>query len=168
MGLKHFLFFCLGGLAFTACGGIAANFPFKYYGLKADSYGGRLEGPTDKEDLPLERCKPSQGEATPCFVFLKAEMQRMKTKYREAMLELEDYQRRCPRMSESDTRIQQVGDPLESLTFGNSPVSPLPIQGKLSNNDGELVSFHQALEASDAILFPLPGWDKTAPSLIQK
>ena len=81
---------------FSACAGMAAGFPFRYYSLKAHSYEGRLEGATEQDDLPLSRCAPTQGNANPCQVMLSSEVQRLKVAYRNLVLELEDLQRRCP------------------------------------------------------------------------
>jgi len=94
MGRLGWIF--VGALAVTACGGGAASFPFRYYGLKAKSYEGRLEGATDKDDLPLSRCAPTEGNATPCQVMLSPEVQRLKTAYRNLQIENEELQRRCP------------------------------------------------------------------------
>lgn len=94
--MGRLVYFLLGALTFTACGGAAATFPFRYYNLKARSYEGALEGATDKDDLPLSTCAPRQGNLNPCQVMLSAETQRLKVAYRNLQIELEEAQRRCP------------------------------------------------------------------------
>lgn len=94
--MGRLVYLLLGGLIFTACGGVAANFPFRYYNLKARSYEGTLEGATAKDDLSLATCAPRQGNLNPCQVMLSPEVQRLKVAYRNLQIENEDLRRRCP------------------------------------------------------------------------
>jgi hypothetical protein len=97
MGLKNLLWAMVGALAATACGGAAAQFPFRYYPLDPGSHmGGKLEGDKPENDLPLETCDPRPGNEKPCIVMLSDEVKRLKVAYRDLVLENEDLRKNCP------------------------------------------------------------------------
>lgn len=77
---------CIGILV-SACGGASAQFPFRYYNLKANSYEGKLEGATDKDDLPFSTCAPSAGKQNKCTVLLSDSFTSLKVNYQKLVVE---------------------------------------------------------------------------------
>ena len=95
MGLDRWLFLFIVATSAVACGA-ATPFGFKYYNLKPVSFEGKLEGATDKEDLPLSVCKPSGGEVNRCVVMLTREAYRLKEEVLQLRQKVKDLERRCP------------------------------------------------------------------------
>lgn len=91
MGLIQWLFLSVV-IVLAACGA-ASPFGYRYYVLKPDSYKGKLEGATDKDDLPLTVCAPAGGEKNRCIVMLTREAYRLKTEVLELRQKLIDCQR---------------------------------------------------------------------------
>ena len=72
----------------------AEKFPFAYYGLDAKSYSGRLLGPSPKQDLPLERCKPDEEVRGKCIVMLVDEFELFRLDWDRLKQELIECQKR--------------------------------------------------------------------------
>lgn len=70
-------------LAMVVFGGLGScsSFPYRHYGLDAQSYEGTLLGPEPKDDLPLSVCKPDDQVQGKCIVVLAAEWFRLKQEY---------------------------------------------------------------------------------------
>ena len=82
----------LSGLLLSAC--LASNlFPFKYYALDANSYDGKLIGPTSDQDLLLKLCSPTDNNKAPCMVLFTSEFLRLKEAYMKCQIDLDAAQR---------------------------------------------------------------------------
>jgi hypothetical protein len=72
-------------LGFASClllmGCAGAGFPFKYYGLSAASYEGKMLGPKPEDDLALTGCAPTAQDASPCVVLFTKEFLSIKREY---------------------------------------------------------------------------------------
>jgi len=64
-------------LALGSCA--SANFNYKWYGI--DPLAGRLLGPTEAQDLPLDRCQGDELQKGKCSVMFIEEFERMRTEY---------------------------------------------------------------------------------------
>lgn len=73
-------------LLLTACAGVA--FPYKYYGLSAETYKGALVGVNPGDDLTLDRCTPTKADDAPCIVMLKPDFLLMKKDYKDTKTQL--------------------------------------------------------------------------------
>jgi hypothetical protein len=97
MGLRHF------ALGFISCAmlfaGCAATFPYKYYWLSAESYGGRLLGQEPKDDVELSACIPTATDKNPCTVMFTPEYLALK----------QDHEARGIRIIELERELQQCG-----------------------------------------------------------
>lgn len=80
MGLKSFFAGFLACL--TLICGCAATYPYKYYGLAAASYQGRLLGDKPENDLDLLICTPTPQDAAPCIVMRSPDYLRLKADYK--------------------------------------------------------------------------------------
>lgn len=80
--------FALGMLAMAlimGCGGAG----YRYYTLELPEYDkGKLKGPEEKEDLPMEVCKPNAADHAPCFVILSDEFFKIKRDLKDAQEKL--------------------------------------------------------------------------------
>lgn len=78
------------GMLFTLCalGCAGVTFPYKYYGLNADSYAGSLLGPEPKDDIPFESCKPTDFDKSPCVVMKTKDVLTLKLDYLETAAKL--------------------------------------------------------------------------------
>jgi hypothetical protein len=76
------------GLLLSSC---ATTYPFQWYGLKAASYEGKLQGKTPEEDLPLSACQEDPQRPGKCVVYLVDEHARLQSKY----FELEESLKAC-------------------------------------------------------------------------
>lgn len=78
MGLRHFALGCVFGISLLGCAGAAFN--YRYYGLDADLYDGKLLGSDEegKDDLPFSTCTPTAAHKSPCVVLLEGEFLKLK------------------------------------------------------------------------------------------
>lgn len=60
----------------------ASSFPYKHYGLDAQSYEGRLLGPDETDDLPLRLCEPTEHQQGLCIVVFIDEWEKLRADYR--------------------------------------------------------------------------------------
>ncbi len=59
-----------------------AAFNYKYYGMNLAQYkDGKLLGPEPKDDLPFERCAPTEADKGPCVVMFREDFFNMKEAY---------------------------------------------------------------------------------------
>ena len=86
----------VAGVLLSACVGMRPTFPYKSYGLDADFYAGNLLGVEEKDDLPLDKCKPDDIAVGKCMVMFADDFYQMKADYLKAKSELSD----CQGMSE--------------------------------------------------------------------
>lgn len=84
----------LMGVTISAC---MANklFPFRYYSLDAESYEGKLLGPSVDQDLLLSMCRPTDIDSAPCMVMFTSAFLRMKEAYMTCQVDLQAAQREC-------------------------------------------------------------------------
>lgn len=68
--------------ALMACG----SFQYRYYGIDAQSWEGRLLARDEKDDLPLRTCEPDDQVKGKCVVMLVDEFERMRAE-REELVE---------------------------------------------------------------------------------
>jgi hypothetical protein len=73
---RGLLLACVLGL--LGCG---TTFNYRYYGLEADSYGGKLLGPKPKDDIPFSVCAPDEHDKGKCAVILRAELEKLMRDY---------------------------------------------------------------------------------------
>lgn len=92
MGLKIPFLLCVVAVAVIGCGA-ASPFGYKYYGLKPDSYRGKLEGNEAANDLPLSVCAPDAKDKNKCVVMLTQEAYRLKSELLQLRQQLKDCQR---------------------------------------------------------------------------
>lgn len=81
----------LAGLTLAGC----ASFTYRYYTLDAASYVGTLKGPDESQDLPFERCKPTDTVKAPCVVQFVDEHLAMKQDLIQCHSDLQDCQKKC-------------------------------------------------------------------------
>lgn len=74
----------------TSCA--AVTFPYKYYGMSAESYKGKLLGPTEKDDLDLAMCEPTTADMSPCTVMTSAAYMALKQDYVDKVSQLNNCQ----------------------------------------------------------------------------
>ena len=79
VGKKSFALGIVLGSLLVGC----ASFNYRYYGLEAASYEGKLLGPKPENDLPFSTCKPDETTAGKCVVMVSDEFFRMKQDYNE-------------------------------------------------------------------------------------
>jgi hypothetical protein len=89
VGLRNTLFGLVTGVLVAGCA--AGTFGYKYYGLEADRYDGRLLGPSEAEDRPFADCTPTASNKGPCIVVLTPEFLRIK----QEVLELRERLKSC-------------------------------------------------------------------------
>lgn len=77
--MKNFTLGILVGVLLVGC----AGFSYKYYGLSADSYEGKLLGPKPEDDLPFAECKPTDADKSPCVVVKAKVWFALKTDYEQ-------------------------------------------------------------------------------------
>lgn len=82
----------VAGLLLSACVGLRPTFPYKYYGLNADNYAGGLLGAEEKDDLPLDQCKPDDIAVGKCMVMFADDFYQLKSDYLKAKSDLIDCQ----------------------------------------------------------------------------
>lgn len=72
-------------LGFASClllvGCAGASFPFRYYGLAAASFEGKMLGPKPEQDLDLKACQPTAQDAGPCVVLFTKDFLSIKREY---------------------------------------------------------------------------------------
>lgn len=88
--------YMLVGVLLFGCAG--ASFPYRYYGLDAQSYDGWLRGEKPEDDLKLGECMPNDSDKSPCVVFKTDAMLRMKQEYQDMELRL----RKCEKPRTGD------------------------------------------------------------------
>lgn len=81
------------GIALGAVVSACATFPYRYYTLDAQSFLGSLRGPEPKDDLSLERCKPTEADKSPCVVIFTKDFLQLKLEHLNLQNELEACQR---------------------------------------------------------------------------
>lgn len=94
--VRHWIGGFVAGFLLIGC--VSASIGYKYYGLDADSYGGKLLGPKPKDDIPFEVCKPDEQSKGKCAVMLSAEFKSMATELvtlRQRVKELEKQLQSC-------------------------------------------------------------------------
>lgn len=67
-------------LALFSCQGSAA-FNYRAYVLDAREYDGFLRGPAEKDDLPLEECRPTAKVKDQCYIVKKSTYYQLKADY---------------------------------------------------------------------------------------
>lgn len=85
--VKNFIFFIVGALCVCACSA-SPKFPFKFYGLDAESYAGFMRGPSAELDKMLEECRPTEFDKSPCMVIFTAEYIRVKADWLQKSIDL--------------------------------------------------------------------------------
>lgn len=83
---KGYMVLVLGVL--TACSTLAFN--YKYYGLSAHNYDGRLLAVKPEDDLSLKMCEPNDQYHGKCVVIMADEFFRMKQEYLDLENKLKD------------------------------------------------------------------------------
>lgn len=78
--------FALGAITLVSC----AGFSYRFYGLDATSYEGKLLGPDEKDDLALSVCAPEAQERGKCVVLLRDEFFRFKQDYETSVQRVKD------------------------------------------------------------------------------
>jgi hypothetical protein len=80
----------LSGLLLASCVGAV----FKYYGMKDVVFDhGKLQGPTEAEDLPFSKCAPNAETNFPCVVMFSKEFFALKQDYEDTKQKLKDCQK---------------------------------------------------------------------------
>lgn len=85
----------------------STSFPYKFYGINADSYGGSLLGPTPADDIPFAQCSPDP-EPSPspsgavavkgkCVVMKADAFFSLKLEFQQMQLDLQQCQSPQPR-----------------------------------------------------------------------
>lgn len=64
--MKGFVAGMFFALLLVGCAGF--KWPYKYYGLDAADYQGKILGPTPKEDQSFENCRPTAANRSPCVI----------------------------------------------------------------------------------------------------
>jgi hypothetical protein len=78
--------YMLVGVCLFGCAG--AGFPYRYYGLDAQSYDGFLRGDKPDNDLKLDECAPTSADKAPCMVMKTDALLRLKQSYQDMELKL--------------------------------------------------------------------------------
>lgn len=78
-------------IGILGCGG--TEFPYKYYGIDAKSYEGKLLGPTAKQDLPFAKCKPDDAQKGKCVLMLVDEFEMFRFDYMRCKETLKEAQK---------------------------------------------------------------------------
>lgn len=68
--------------------GCAVTFPYKHYGLDAQSYEGKLLGPKPTQDIDLKICKPDEQVSGKCIVMLGDDFHKMKADFKNLVEQL--------------------------------------------------------------------------------
>lgn len=71
----------------TGCGTL--GFSYKFYGIQAVSYEGKLLGPKSDDDIPFEKCKNNG-----CVAMLKGEFFKLKSDYEQTSQKLKDCEKK--------------------------------------------------------------------------
>lgn len=62
-------------------------FPYKWFHLSGNNFAGTLLGPTDKDDVPFERCRPVNGKQQ-CVVVFYPELTSLISDYKKTKSDL--------------------------------------------------------------------------------
>ncbi len=84
MGLRQFTIGLILGALLVGC----ASFNYRYYGLEAVSYEGKLLGPKPENDIPFSQCKPDDVVKGKCVVMLVDDFFSMKKDYEDTKAQL--------------------------------------------------------------------------------
>lgn len=110
MGLKQA--FAIGfSTALMLLIGCAGKWPYKPYGLDADSYSGWLRGPNPENDVALELCKPDIHAKGKCYVIFAEDYHRLRTEY----LDMQERLKACEK-----PKLDAGPTPQEFADEGNS------------------------------------------------
>lgn len=91
---RQFALGLLLGILVVGC----AGFGYKYYGIEIPDgcyKDGKLLGPKESDDRPLEVCKPDEQNKGKCTVMLTDEFDRLASDYTSCTIKLKDCQRDC-------------------------------------------------------------------------
>lgn len=83
---RSFAFGMLFMLLALGCAGM--QFPYKYYGIDAVSYEGKLLGPEPKDDIDFKMCAPTEFDKSPCIVMKTKDVLTLKLDYLETAAKL--------------------------------------------------------------------------------
>lgn len=82
--IKNILILSL--LFFPSC---STAFPYKWYGLQANSYEGKLLGEKPKDDLPFKTCEPDDFVKGKCVVMKVSDFKELRLEYVELKTRLQ-------------------------------------------------------------------------------
>jgi hypothetical protein len=82
---RFFAGFILGS-SLIACAA-SPVWPYRFYHLSGNNFAGTLLGPTDKDDIPFERCRPVNGKQQ-CVVVQYPELTALISDYKKTKSDL--------------------------------------------------------------------------------
>lgn len=101
--MKRLAWFTLGAVFFTACGGAAINFPYRWFyptPIAVWEYpGAKLLGAKPEDDKLLSDCKPTTNaegkQVQKCGVIFLDELEKLVIEYKQDKQRIIDLEKRC-------------------------------------------------------------------------